>query len=181
MITNIVSFLVIGVFVFWYGVSICNQVPRWRKLIRRIINFDICSLVPIWTFFAPNPGRSDLYLLYRDRDPEGHVSSWRQVMPMRRRSWWKMWAPRRRIGKGIVDVSANFTKDVNYLPHNPVSKKFVLGFPYLLLLNYVSCKPVSFHAEMRQFALARVNGYGTEEDPEVVFLSAFHLIKPITP
>jgi hypothetical protein len=56
----------------------------------------------------------------------------------------------------------------------PVSKRKVLEFPYLLLLNYASQQPSDFRAESRQFAVARTLGHGTESKPDVLFLSAFH-------
>ena len=176
MVTNILSFLVILLLAAWFLLSVFNQNARTRKMIGRIAYRDICSLLPIWTFFAPNPGRTDLYLVYRDRDAEGSVSSWRQVRSTERRSWLSLWSPQRRIQKGIVDLAGNFTKGVVYEARQSVSKQQVVSFPYLLLLNYVCGKPVDFRARTRQFALAKTNGHGTEDEPEVIFLSAFHTI-----
>jgi len=180
MMKDIVGYLVICIFAAWFIISVLNQHQKLRKYVSRVTNYDICSLIPVWTFFAPNPGRTDIYLLYRDQDDEGEVSAWRQVSLMRRSTWSEIWSPERRINKGIVDLSSNFTKDADNTPQKPVSKRHVVGFPYLLLLNYVCHKPVDFKARMRQFALARTNGHGTEDNPDVIFLSAFHIIQPIT-
>src|SRR5688572_2750444 len=180
MIKEISSWIVIGTFVCWFVLTIFHQNRKWRKLVSFIVNRDIYSLVPIWTFFAPNPGRSDLYLLYRDRDEEGQISPWREIKMPSRKSWLSLWSPKRRIGKGIVDLSPEFTKGTGFQPKEPVGKKQVLGFPYLLILNYVCSRPIDFRAHMRQFAIAKTEGHGTEGNPVVIFLSAFHVLDHIT-
>lgn len=173
---NILSGVVIALLISWFLLSVMNQHKRTRALIGGVAYRDICSLLPLWTFFAPNPGRTDLYLLYRDRDADGLISSWRLVRSSTRPSLFSLWSPQRRIHKGIVDVASNFTKESIHEPRQPVSKQQVVSFPYLLLLNYVCGKPIDFRARTRQFALAKTEGHGTEHDPEVIFLSAFHTI-----
>ncbi|MEO0645067.1 MAG: hypothetical protein AAFZ17_02740 [Cyanobacteria bacterium J06650_10] len=133
--------------------------------------------MPIWTFFAPNPGDTDVHLLYRDRDSEGNTTMWIEIMLERRKSNLTFWNPTRRISKGVVDVVPSLTANINYLPKASVNRKKVLQFPYLLLLNYVCHQPFDFRAKMRQFAIARTCGHGTEGEPEVVFLSAFHQLR----
>src|SRR5687768_1505484 len=132
MLVSILSWIVIAAFVVWFFISILNQHRKTRKKVSAVTNRDICSLIPIWTFFAPNPGRTDLYLLYRDRDQDGNISDWREIGTARRKSWTVQWSPKRRIHKGIVDVSSNFTSDAIYEEKQSVSKKHVVGFPYLL-------------------------------------------------
>ena len=180
MLTTALSTVVILFFAVWLIVSALNQHPRTRRLVNAVVDRDIFSLVPIWTFFAPNPGCTDLHLLYRDRDVEGETTDWREVVFSGRRSALDLWNPYRRISKGVIDVAPDLTRGTPYAARNAVDKKKVLGFPYLLLLNYVCMQPADFRAEMRQFAVARTNGFGTEGEPEVIFLSAFHRIVPIT-
>jgi hypothetical protein len=177
MLTTVLSGLVIIIFGSWMLISILNQHKRLRRLVSRIVDRDICSLIPIWTFFAPNPGCTDVHILYRDRDSEGGIGAWREVEFGGRNAWHELWSPKRRISKGIIDIVPDLTRDTDYTPKAPVSKQKVLGFPYLLLLNYVCAQPVDFQARMRQFAVARTSGFGTESEPEVVFLSAFHHIQ----
>jgi hypothetical protein len=178
MLTNLLSWLVIGIFGLWMVISVLNQHIRMRRLVWGIVTRDVCSLIPIWTFFAPNPGCSDVRILYRDRDSEGRIAPWREVEFGGRTSWHDLWSPKRRIFKGIVDVVPDLTVNTDLTPKAPVSKQKVLSFPYLLLLNYVCYQPVDFQARTRQFAVARTRGFGTESQPEVVFLSAFHHIQP---
>ena len=178
MLTNVLSALVIAVFGLWLLISLLNQHGKLRRLVWQIVGRDICSLIPTWTFFAPTPGCTDVHILYRDRDSEGRIAPWREVRVLGRASWRTLWSPRRRISKGIIDVVPDLTRGTDYTPKAPVSKQKVLGFPYLLILNYVCCQPADFRARMRQFAVARTNGFGTDGDPDVIFLSAFHHIQP---
>lgn len=177
MLVDLLSYLVITFFAAWAVVTALNQTARTRKWVQPVVSYDICGIVPIWTFFAPHPGNTDVYLLYRDRDEEGHTTHWRDIELERRQSIFSFWNPRRRIGKAVVDLAPDLTANVDYTPRNPVSKRKVLEFPYILLLNYVCHQPLDFRAEMRQFAVARTRGFGTEDDPEIVFLSAFHRLK----
>ena len=177
MLTTLLSAIVIGLFTIWILVTVLNHIGQTRRWVRAIVNYDICAVIPIWTFFAPQPGRTDLYLLYRDRDADGQITLWRDVLLERRRSWRSFWNARRRIGKGVVDVAPSLTANTEYKSRATVSKKKVLEFPYLLLLNYVCQQPADFRAVMRQFAVARTRGHGTEAEPEVVFLSAFHRLR----
>lgn len=172
--TDTLSVLVVTILAGWLIVSILAQHKRTRRFVSIIVSRDICSLVPVWTFFAPNPGRTDLYLLYRDAAADGETTSWKEIVLGGERTLFTLWNPLRRIRKAIIDLAPDLTRDVNYRPHEPVTKQKVLGFPYLLLLNYVCLQPADFRAKTRQFAVARTNGFGTEDQPEVVFLSAFH-------
>lgn len=172
--TIVLSIGVVFAVVAWLALTVLSHIERTRPWIRRVTDYDLCAAIPVWTFFAPNPGRTDLYLLYRDRDDEGNITVWRDIELERRASWWSLWNPRRRIGKSVVDVSSNLTANVDYQPRASVTKRKVVEFPYLLLLNYVCSKPADFRARMRQFAVARTEGHGTEGEAGVVFLSAFH-------
>jgi hypothetical protein len=176
MLTVFVSGLVIIVFAAWTALTVLTHIRATRKWrwVAKTNNYDLCAMIPIWTFFAPQPGRTDVYLLYRDRDQDGQTTAWRDIQLERRAAWWSLWNARRRIGKGVVDVAPDLTANTSYESRAPVSKKKVLEFSYLLLLNYVCHQPSDFRAAMRQFAVARTRGHGTESEPDVLFLSAFH-------
>ena len=174
MATQVFSDIIILFLGGWFLFSVLNQHKRWKKSIRFFLNYDICSLIPIWTFFAPNPGRTDIYLLYRDRDEEGSISDWREIKTSFRNAWFAQWSPLRRIQKGIVDVAYTLHAEKITESRQSISKRNVVGFPYLLLLHYVCTKPFDFSARARQFAIARTNGHGTEDETDVIFLSAFH-------
>jgi hypothetical protein len=167
----------------WLVVSAANQRKDTRRWVRRITNVDICALVPIWTFFAPNPGDSDTHLLFRDRDQGGRSTCWREVPLAGRRSIVDLWNPARRIHKAIVDVAFDLSRPDDADPDHAsddaagkqvVNKRRVISFPYLLILNYVSRLPGDFGAEQRQFAIARTPGLLGRDQPQVLMVSAFH-------
>jgi hypothetical protein len=177
MIKEILSWFTFSFFSLWFIITVLNQHRKSRKWISFIINYDYGSLVPIWTFFAPNPGRTDIYLLYRDRDSEGNISTWHEIKTGNRSSWYDQWSPLRRIQKGLVDLAPGFTNHKVEEPGQIISKRHIFDFPYLLFLNYICTQPADFRAQTRQFALAVTDGHGTENDIRVVFLSSFHKIE----
>ena len=176
--------LIVAILLGWVVVTVANQRRDTRRLVRRITNLDICGLVPIWTFFAPNPGDTDVHLLFRDRDQDGRVTCWREVKLTGRRWILDLWSPQRRINKAIVDVAYDLarpddiTQDAQPSPDGPllVNKRRVLSFPYLLILNYVSSLTGDFGAVERQFAIARTPGMRGRDRPQVTLVSAFHRV-----
>lgn len=167
----------------WLVVTAANQRKDTRRWVRRITNVDICGLVPIWTFFAPNPGDSDTHLLFRDRDQAGRTTCWREVPLAGRRNMVDLWNPTRRMHKAIVDVAFDLSRPDDIQPDDApndagatrvVNKRRVISFPYLLILNYVSGLPGDFGAEERQFAIARTPGLQGRDQPHVLMVSAFH-------
>jgi hypothetical protein len=178
----IVQIAVVVVFTGWLVVSAANQRKDTRRWVSRVTNVDICGLVPIWTFFAPNPGDCDTHLLFRDRDHDGRITCWREVKLAGRRWFFDLWSPTRRIHKAIVDVAFDLSRPEDPGPDAPattdglpsVNKKRVLSFPYLLILNYVCNLPGDFGAAQRQFAIARTPGMQGRSQPHVMLVSAFH-------
>jgi hypothetical protein len=172
------SVAVMTVLAAWFVVTILNQPRRTRRLVSAIVSRDIGGLVPVWTFFAPNPGDTDTHLLFRDRDVEGRVTAWREVHVAGRRHVLDLWNPLRRINKGIVDVVYDLTKRDGRTPQPsgpvPVTKRRMLSFPYVLLLNYVSQLRGDFGAIERQFAIVRTPGIGFRDQPNVLFVTPFH-------
>lgn len=61
----------------WLAASILNQFRfSWFQRFRQ---YDSFSLLPIWSFFAPNPGQSDYHLVFRDRQHDGSHSEWSEI------------------------------------------------------------------------------------------------------
>src|SRR5690348_12432463 len=68
---QIADILIALFFLGWFILSILNQFGfAWFDKITRHDHF---SLLPLWTFFAPNPGQSDYHLIYRDRKTDGSL------------------------------------------------------------------------------------------------------------
>src|ERR1043165_8847499 len=86
----------------WLLVSALHQL-KYRGFVSVLKRHDHFALVPAWSFFAPNPGTTDLHLLYRDKLLDGNITLWRQV---RLHSSFErcFWNPDKRLQKGIADM-----------------------------------------------------------------------------
>jgi hypothetical protein len=164
---NPASVGVVAIFAAWLLCSILVYIPRLRRPIR---NYDIFGLVPEWRFFAPNPGRTDFHLLYRDKYRDGTLSNWTEVAAIgNRRVWNMLYNPMRRRNKALFDCMQEFSRHVN--ERDPVLE---LSIPYLTLLNYVSCLFRNPLPEQVQFLLMYSAGEQADKDPEPLYVSGFH-------
>lgn len=71
-----------AILALWLLLTILRQVTPelwWR--------FDLFSLIPRWTFFAPRPIRYDYLLLYRDQKDDGTPGNWRENPYSRQGGW----------------------------------------------------------------------------------------------
>lgn len=167
---------VIAVIVFfsvWLILTVVNQFhekrPAWLK------SLDIFGLIPIWTFFAPNPGMTDYHLLYRDRLPDGTLGQWKEVrLQTRTGTLSAVWGPDRRRNKTLSDlVSATIQ-----LARTNGQKGIPVSIPYLLLLNYITSLPHSLAADSTQFMVMEHEGYHESPDPSrVLMLSGMHRLE----
>src|ERR1051326_1455357 len=91
---------VIAVLVIWFILSVLNQLKwKWFELIRQ---FDYFSLLPFWTFFAPNPGQTDYHLTFRDKLADGLMTEWKEIEIGAPRYWYCfIWNPEKRSKKVI--------------------------------------------------------------------------------
>lgn len=149
----------------WLLASAVAQLPgrpgRWLHA------RDLVGAIPSWSFFAPNPARTDCHLVYRHVLDSGEVTGWTEAFvwePARRR-W--LWNPDRRAEKAISDASSHLAR-----------RRELTGvrwsIPYLLLLNHVSGLPAPRPARAVQFALLGSYGESSGPDPFVRFVSDCH-------
>jgi hypothetical protein len=130
-------------------------------------------MIPAWSFFAPNPGTTDLHLLYRDRLVDDSVTCWKEVVP--RSTWLRFcWNPTKRLQKGISDMADVLQRFA--LSHRDHGELILIHPTFLALLHFVSRQPHSPIAMSTQFILARSQGVDTPEEAEIMFLSSFHRI-----
>ena len=157
-------------FSIWLALTVVNQFhekrPSW------LVSMDIFGLVPIWTFFAPNPGMTDYYLLYRDRLPGGTLGSWKHIRLQHRTSLLSaIWGPDRRRNKALSDLVAAAVQ----LVMTAGQKGIHVSIPYLLLLNYITSLPHSMAAEATQFMILENDGFIESANPSrVLMLSGMH-------
>lgn len=158
--------IIIAVFSSWLGLAVLVYIPALQPWVR---GFDVLGMIPEWRFFAPNPGREDCYLLYRDKLEDGSVTDWTELAPTVRRQYWHaFWNPRKRGNKALFDVVRSLMRQIhNQAPGIEVS------IPYLTLLNHVSLQPRSDSSAFTQFLLMRSAG---DMEPELAFMSGLHAL-----
>lgn len=154
----------------WCALTVAAQFPDVRR--RVVAPIDFFGLIPLWTFFAPNPGTSDFHLLYRHRLVGGSIGSWREVQGPRNRSLRKaFWNPEKKAGKAIVDMVMDLARMVEYREPSYLP----LTIPYVALLNTVSAEPYSELSDAVQFVIIETFGYDEGRQPPAVrALSGFH-------
>jgi hypothetical protein len=157
----------------WLLVSVLFQTKR-VKFVSFLKRYDYFAMIPAWSFFAPNPGTSDVHLLYRDKLVDGNVTNWTQirweVTPLR-----FVWNPHKRLQKGISDMATDVQA---YAARNLKHGERLLIYPgFIALLNYVSKLPHVPFAEFTQFCVARSFGVHSEKPAAITFLSNFHRIE----
>ena len=170
---DIANILIALFFLGWFVLSVLNQFGfAWFDKITRHDHF---ALLPLWTFFAPNPGQSDYHLIYRDRNTDGSVTEWRELeMTETRKPFGFVWNPEKRGKKVLSDVVYSIAGSIPGA--NESDHVIMLSIPYLILLNVVSHVDAEDHATYRQFVLVETFGFNPTSEPRVVLRSDFHLI-----
>ncbi|MFB9314021.1 hypothetical protein [Nocardioides plantarum] len=159
-------------FSVWLIVSALNQfqMPAVKKLKRK----DYFGLIPRWTFFAPNPARSDYHLYYRDQLPGGSLTPWSELnSPGERRLIVSVWNPGKRRQKAISDFMRSLSRTYRNLGSDPETLQ--LSLPYIGLLHYVSnADGHASEAVATQFAVLQTFGFHTTRAPRTVLHSGLH-------
>jgi hypothetical protein len=157
----------------WAGLTVAKQFRKTPKFLSRID--PINTAIPVTTFFAPNPGKTDIHLLKREKLADGAVTEWSEYPLIERRSLRHMLChPSRRVEKLLPDAVSELTqvaldeKRIEYLQ---------LTIPYLSLLNFVtnSCEHPDGTREV-QFLIVSSAGFEEDEEPRTLFASDFHPI-----
>jgi hypothetical protein len=161
------------IFAGWFIVSVLNQFRfGWFNRIRRADRF---SLLPAWTFFAPNPGQSDYHLVYRDRRADGSLTGWREVpITVPRKPYSFIWNPWKRSRKVLSDMVGTVISASRANPQ--LGDEIMLSIPYLVLLNVVCHFDTSPDATHRQFLLVETFGFRPTALPQIILRSDFHAL-----
>jgi hypothetical protein len=161
--------LVLTVVTQFHG-SAVDWVQRW----------DTFRLLPKWTFFAPNPGSTDYYLVYREVRGDS-ISAWRELPFHTSRSPWRwFWYPEKRFSKAITDCTQGIL-DVARNDRTRVEELLPFTLPYLAILNVVSAIRPADGVDARQFAIVEKDGYLAQGPPRLLVASAFHPLAKALP
>lgn len=168
---SIPAVVVVGVYIIWVSATVAYQFhswcPKWLKML------NIFGLIPIWTFFAPNPGMTDFYLLYRDRLADGSLDNWRnlQLKDSANGARLALWNPTKRKHKALSDLVNSLAEFVTLRGGDNI----FVSVPYILILGVVTARPHSLGTSATQFLLLEHNGFVTmPQGSRVLVLSQFH-------
>jgi hypothetical protein len=174
-----IEWVYVILFGLWLCLSIVGQFHHERvdALRRR----DRLHLLPIWTFFAPSPGRSDYHIISRDRLSSGEITPWRDVLPIpRQRITSAIWNPRKRRVKVVTDavgavVDLFVKREKEGKSKEALQEALVIYAPYLLLVNIVlHGTEHAPDAAAFQFAVVERFAFGDDVAPVPILLSPFH-------
>lgn len=173
MHVGVIEILIALLLAGWFIGSVLNQFGfGWFERIRA---YDYFSLLPIWTFFAPNPGQSDYHLVYRDKLDDGHLTEWREIeITEPRRPYSFLWNPEKRSKKVLSDVVASIVS--SSLRDQEIGSEIMLSLPYLILLNVVSHIGSTPDTTYRQFVLVETFGFRPTSKARIILRSDFHAV-----
>src|SRR6478672_8690402 len=141
-----------AIFVAWWAISACNQV-RAGALTSRLRPHIPLGLVPLWTFFAPNPARADSRLVWRE-EQDGAWGGWQELH--------FGFAPA--SSRWLVNPEMIQNKAVSDLANSLLSVRpemgergALLSSAYVALLNLVIAQPRSARCTAVQFAIVRTS------------------------
>jgi len=173
------------VLIAWFVLSVVWQFTF--KFLNRYRSKDLLRLIPVWTFFAPNPGTSDLHLLFHISGSGNGIEGWQQLQHINRGHFRHLiWNPERRKIKALIDcmqimgsIARDFTIECqdtrNEEFQTELSKRICFSVPYLVILNAVIRNAKYPQGDVKiQFAIAESYGFYTESAPKPILRSLWH-------
>jgi hypothetical protein len=158
------------IFASWFCATVVKQFSS--AFLLQLLRHDL-GLIPSWTFFAPNPGRSDVRLVYRDRSNDGISSPWQESCQKPIRTRWRiLWNPEKVKEKALVDLTALLSQSQKQCREQP--EMIMLMWPYLVLLDKSLSEPRSPGNSIRQFAILSTEGAEPPRSIEALFVSNWH-------
>jgi hypothetical protein len=152
------------------AITAAIQPPR-SKFKHWVKNRDPCYYIPTWTFFAPNPGVTDVRLLWREQLVDGVVGPWHELERPSQGILRGLWNPAKRTRKVVYDCR----RRLQAARERDQDELFMLSLPYLLILRHVVDLPASPLSASRQFVLVETQGADDEDGLfKVLFVSPWH-------
>ena len=134
------------------------------------------GLIPLWTFFAPNPARADPRLVWR----EEFDSEWEGVRELHFGfapvgSRW-LFNPQLILNKAVADL----LRALLTLDSDQNSRSLLLSPAYLTLLSVVLDQPRRDGCTAIQFAIVRTSGTSDARRIETAFVSEVHAVEALS-
>ncbi|MEP0262705.1 hypothetical protein [Dokdonia sp.] len=171
-LSDIFTYFIVGCLGFWLLASaICQfNILRLETFFRRM---DYFSLLPRWSFFAPNPGVTDYHLLYRDKDKENECGRWKELpIASKRTLLGAIWNPKKRSKKALSDAVQTIVRSSDKLK----ASEFKTSICYIALVNFISSFPRKEDGNTTQFMIMESYGHFPDKGPKMLFRSEFHKI-----
>jgi hypothetical protein len=145
--------------------------PRRWKVRSWVRARDRFALVPWWTFFAPNPGVTDVRLLWREELVDGTVGPWHEAVRPRGGYQRAAWNPTKRARKGAYDCGRSVSRE----GERGQTGLALLSLPYLMILQHVLGLPASPLGRARQFVVVETQGADDQDGLfNLLFVSPWH-------
>jgi hypothetical protein len=169
---KLTSAVIVATLVVWLAATLMNAASLGESVLGRL--GMLRTFVPVWNFFAPNPGVHDFHLLTRERLDNGEVTRWRQDMLFERpRSLLTcLWNPHKIERKILYDLTLSLVREIADLGDDLALIK--ISIPYLVFASYAETLPHPPDAVGVQFMLMRSSAI--EPEAEIVFVSEVHLL-----
>lgn len=168
----------IGILVIvWISLTIARNIYGVMGRSWRVPDIMTLWLIPIWHFFAPNPGTTDYKVMVRDWAIGGTPGAWLEVVSasaQRNSKWTRIlfWNPGKRLNKTLVDLAGHLKLTLQtYEPEE--LDAIQVSFPYLAILCHINRLPRSKLVEETQFMLLEKGGQAV---PALILVSARHRV-----
>lgn len=135
---------------------------------------DALTLIPDWSFFAPEPIAGDLQILYRDLLFDGQLTPWKEVTFHNASLLRAIWNPEKRRRKTSVTTATLLLQQV---ARHPNRRELFVSLPYLVTLMQVMTMPCSNASASRQFLIVHTFGSHTSQEAQLLFLSPLHRLE----
>lgn len=162
------------VFAGWFAASVLNQFSlNWWK---RVMRYDRLGLVPRWTFFAPNPAREDIHVVYRDRS-KSTQGPWRSLTTAPPNPWVRwIWNPGRFERKAVIDLVNGLRNSRRQFKEH--AQSVLLSTSYVGLAGWVMRQDRDSSTDYREFAVLTSTGFPPIQSLSVEFTSRVHRFEP---
>lgn len=119
-----------GVFATWLVLTVlCQTRSRFSSTVR---HWDLVALVPLWTFFSPNPLQQNVNLFYRTISDNGDTSGWKPILPRETMGLRRLgFNPHRRARKALIDLVIQFVQEKDDYASTDAMK---ISIPYIAML-----------------------------------------------
>jgi hypothetical protein len=170
-----ILFVISAFYIGWLILTCANQpVFKSHKWINRN---DLLRLVPVWTFFAPNPGVSDFNLLSRAKMEDGTITRFQEIPLRSKKEISKgLFNPERRLQKALNDHARSILMQIDNQITDQNKENIKLTFSYISVLNYCAKLPLAPRAYAVQFVILESFGYQELMEPRLILNSDFHRI-----